>query len=70
MLDTINVVKENIYPMVIVYLFQVIWEIEGRSDGAKSGDSKESIRIHYGVFGSAGNETNYCRPDDCRGRIN
>jgi hypothetical protein len=56
--------------MVIVYLFQVIWEIEGRSDGAKSGDSKESISIHYGVFGSAGNETNYCRPDDCRGRIN
>lgn len=34
--------------MVIIYLSQVIWEVKGRSDGAKSGDSQESGRIHYG----------------------
>lgn len=36
--------------MVIVYLLQVIWEIEGRSDGAQTSDSKESIRIHCEVI--------------------
>lgn len=42
--------------MVIIYLSQVIWEIESRCDGTKSGDSQESIRLHYGISGKCEKE--------------